>query len=135
MSYSEYTWQTGETITAEKLNNLEGGVQEALDCCGGGGITFTCTIEQIQPSTECSTGGTKYTYSHSWQELRDAIQQGKTVSVPGSHFEQGVEAYVYDFIVSVTLTDGEYQALTFVDSKEIVFDNATSKVHIDGCTR
>lgn len=30
MSYSEYTWETGETITAEKLNNLEGGVQEAL---------------------------------------------------------------------------------------------------------
>ena len=35
MSYSEYTWQTGETITAEKLNNLEGGVQEAL---AGGGV-------------------------------------------------------------------------------------------------
>ena len=37
MSYSEYTWQTGETITAEKLNNLEGGVQEALAGSGGGG--------------------------------------------------------------------------------------------------
>ena len=38
MSYSEYTWQTGETITAEKLNNLEGGVQEALECCGGSAL-------------------------------------------------------------------------------------------------
>lgn len=26
MSYEKHTWQTGETITAEKLNNLEDGV-------------------------------------------------------------------------------------------------------------
>lgn len=101
-----------------------------------GGITFTCTIEQIQPSEECYTGGTKYTYSHSWQELRDAIQQGKIVSVPSSIIEQGDEGYLYDFIVTVTLMDGEYKARTFVDGdNDIVFDNATSKVHIDGCTR
>ncbi len=29
MSYNEHTWQTGETITAEKLNNLEQGVTDA----------------------------------------------------------------------------------------------------------
>ena len=27
MSYSKYTWQTGETITAEKLNNIENGIE------------------------------------------------------------------------------------------------------------
>ena len=29
MAYEKHTWETGETITAEKLNNLEDGVQEA----------------------------------------------------------------------------------------------------------
>lgn len=35
MSYEKKTWETGEVITADGLNNLEEGVQEALDCCGG----------------------------------------------------------------------------------------------------
>lgn len=29
MSYEKHTWETGEVITAEKLNNLEGGVDKA----------------------------------------------------------------------------------------------------------
>ena len=29
MSYEKTTWETGDTITAEKLNNLEGGVERA----------------------------------------------------------------------------------------------------------
>lgn len=28
MSYNKYTWQIGETITAEKLNNIENGIEE-----------------------------------------------------------------------------------------------------------
>lgn len=37
MAYEPKEWVCGETITADGLNNLEEGVQEALDCCGGGG--------------------------------------------------------------------------------------------------
>lgn len=36
MAYEPNNWACGDTITAEKLNNLESGVQEALGCCGGG---------------------------------------------------------------------------------------------------
>lgn len=35
MPYEKHTWQTGETITAEKLNNLENGVESnilIIDC-------------------------------------------------------------------------------------------------------
>lgn len=35
MSYTPKTWQCGETVTADALNNLEDGVQEAL---AGGGV-------------------------------------------------------------------------------------------------
>lgn len=38
MAYEKHTWETGETITAEKLNNLEDGVS------GSGGIL--CVREQ-----------------------------------------------------------------------------------------
>lgn len=36
MSYTPHTWQTGETVTAEKLNALEQGVANAGG--GGGGV-------------------------------------------------------------------------------------------------
>ena len=39
MAYTPKTWQCGETITADGLNNIEDGIQEALECCGGGGGT------------------------------------------------------------------------------------------------
>lgn len=29
MSYTPYNWQTGDTITAERLNNMEGGIEIA----------------------------------------------------------------------------------------------------------
>ena len=32
MSYEKQTWVCGETITADKLNHMEEGIEE---CCGG----------------------------------------------------------------------------------------------------
>lgn len=38
MAYEPTTWACGDIVTAEKLNNIEDGIQEALDCCEGGGV-------------------------------------------------------------------------------------------------
>lgn len=65
MSYTEHTWQTGETITAAKLNNLEEGIQEAAQS-GGGGIlvhgsmvnnvyTLDMTVEDLYDATLAGT--------------------------------------------------------------------------------
>lgn len=35
MAYEKHSWSCGENITADKMNNLENGIEEALDCCGG----------------------------------------------------------------------------------------------------
>lgn len=37
------TWACGDSITADELNRLEGGVEEALDCCGSGDAGYSCT--------------------------------------------------------------------------------------------
>ena len=31
MAYTQKTWQTGDTLTAEGMNNIETGIKEALD--------------------------------------------------------------------------------------------------------
>lgn len=44
MAYTPKTWVCGETITADGLNNIEDGIQEALECCGSGGdCGYECT--------------------------------------------------------------------------------------------
>ena len=35
MAYSRNTWVCGDVISAQKLNNIEDGIEEALECCGG----------------------------------------------------------------------------------------------------
>lgn len=35
MAFTKKTWQCEETITADDLNRLEDGVEQALECCGG----------------------------------------------------------------------------------------------------
>lgn len=45
MAYTPKQWVCGETITADGLNNIEEGVQEALECCGDKG--FECTESQV----------------------------------------------------------------------------------------
>ena len=81
MSYSKYTWQTGETITAEKLNNLEGGVQEAL--AGGSRLIATPNQNNILDKT--------------WQQIYDAF--------PNVVIEIGVEGESYLEAVSAISGD------------------------------
>ena len=44
MAYVPHVWECGEIVTDGKMNNLEEGVQQALDCCGqgGGDCGFSC---------------------------------------------------------------------------------------------
>lgn len=41
MAYTKKTWECDDVITAEALNNLENGVEEALQG-GGWSVTFNC---------------------------------------------------------------------------------------------
>ena len=53
MSYTPTTWQTGDTITAEKLNHMEGGISCAMPIASDTLIvTFTWNEEDFQYETE-----------------------------------------------------------------------------------
>lgn len=65
MSYTPYTWQSGDTVTAERLNNIEQGVANA----GGGvfiipitstedghDITYSTTVTVSEIATALSSG-------------------------------------------------------------------------------
>lgn len=64
MSYEKHTWETGETITAEKLNNLENGVASSGD--EGSPIIIVTVTED---------SGT-YTTNKTYEEALSVINSG-----------------------------------------------------------
>ena len=80
MSYTPHTWQSGETVTAEKLNVLEQGVASG----GGGTLLITITEQADTPSP----GYTTHTMNKTWQEIHDAIVSG-VIPVSCAHYMEG----------------------------------------------
>lgn len=77
-------------------------------------------------SEECPDGGTKYTYSHSWQEIYDALANGVYVSnVEEDGGSVGVSRVTaaYFYLGKYGVTDDIEHIYVFMD--------ATSKVRID----
>ena len=69
MSYEKHTWQTGETITAEKLNNLEDGIASN----SGESNDFVVSF-QNHPQQE-----NKRISDKTIEEIYDACKVGKTI--------------------------------------------------------
>ena len=61
MSYEKQTWQTGDVITASKMNHMEDGIAGAG---GSGGLTVVFTTED---------GGSSYTADKTFQEVYTAL--------------------------------------------------------------
>lgn len=84
MAYEKHTWVCGETITAEKLNNIEEGIEEALACCGGG----TEPLETVLGfNSDCS----KVELDKTLQDFSDAKENRAEVNLTLG--EEFVQAY------------------------------------------
>ena len=70
MAYEPKEWVCGETITADGLNNLEEGIQEALDCCGGGAMIVGVS-EEI-----CEGDQVRMVLDKTWNEIKTAYDNG-----------------------------------------------------------
>ena len=66
MAYTKQTWNTGETITADKLNHMEDGIASS------GGDTDTFKITEI---INQQTG--KPSLNKTYSEIIEAIESGK----------------------------------------------------------
>ena len=97
------TWVCGDTITADELNRLEGGVEDALDCCGGNSVLV------VKPISVEEAGGMRVTtFSCTYAELINALREAgariifddeDTISQPIIEFELNQTSFkiVYGF--------------------------------------
>lgn len=67
MAYTPTEWQTGDIVTAEKLNKMEGGIENAG---GGGNLVATVTFNESE---------NYFTLDKSWQDIKAVFDAGGVV--------------------------------------------------------
>ena len=117
MSYTPKEWVCGETITADALNNLEGGVQQALTRGGYFVITFTPVGDGTDPfGNTISWDNGNVLCDKTIAEIREAYDNGYTLVAIVNYqqyderflpllFYRVDDPYGYDFDISF---DGDY---------------------------
>lgn len=129
MAYTPHTWVCGETISDAQLNNLEEGIQQALPLI----LTFT----QEETTTATCQQAIKYTYNLSWQEIYDALGQGRLVLLKRHTYEE--DEYSYEDVNALMLVESaghrvssnEEKYYAYVKNAELLFADTTSKEYID----
>lgn len=94
MAYSKTTWVNGDTITAEKLNNIENGVAENDD--------------KKAYVIKCTENNSTYTLDKTYEEITNAIREGYAVFVLLDR-TNGYDPTAYGlFLTLQTMNSGSY---------------------------
>ena len=108
MSYEKQTWQTGDTITAEKLNHIEDGIANSI----------------LVVTVDLDTGISDVTY----EDLQNA-----TFAVMRLNRNNDSEQFVFPTLHEIGIYNGTYYA-DFLDNGPIytiVSDTATEPMHVE----
>lgn len=131
MAYTRHNWVCGEVINDTKMNNIEDGIEEALECCGSGAEPLI-----IRQQYEYAGGSAIYTvYDKTWQEVRDAFLNGVPILLFKDSRYTPYSSFAYNdedegcTIQFVTYTPGESGLLPYLYSLERLFgDYAPSAI-------
>lgn len=97
MSYVPTEWETGDVVTAEKLNNIESGI-----------VNNNIYIASIISNVDESTGEETVTLDKTWQEIFNATQTGRLVRFMQASVEEypDVEESYYEFLYMDSMSIG-----------------------------
>ena len=124
MAYEKQEWKCGDTVTADKLNHMEDGIESANSGGGSAPLIFT-VIMRSATTEECplGLGGDVNEYSHSWQEIHDALVSGKPCFYKAI---EGDSVYLYA-IKSAVSQEGSFYINTSQNEYAFDFADANSK--------
>lgn len=95
MSYTETTWKKGDAITAEKLNNIEGGIKANENAISQGGTSLMTVTYTYDSETRVST--TQATFG----EVLEAFENGVTVMFITSSENSGYVNHQSSIVIGV----------------------------------
>lgn len=108
MSYEKHTWETGETITAEKLNNLEDGVAEGSGDGGNFVVTFTGSRQAGTWTADKTFTETKNAYDNGQNIIGKYTNEGNTFFMPTIGYSEADEYSAFLFsLVEIQSSAGE----------------------------
>lgn len=131
MTYEKQEWKCGDVVTADKLNHIEDGIAN----CGGGSepLIVTFTQEEEPCSGDGTLTRTKKTYSHSWKEIHDSLENGIPVYIKMTAQQEGVVATFLDPVAAaMTNNSALYHLETVSDLTSHDFPNPTDKEWYEG---
>ena len=109
MTYVKTNWKTGDTITADKLNNIEDGI--ASSGGGGGGATV---ITAPEDATEVGLDMT-------FEEMKDAVLNGNIPSFiiieHGTYEGEEYETLSYIYPSRVDITETQYNITIMTNNR------------------
>lgn len=133
MSYEKTNWQVGDTITAEKLNNIEGGIKANEEAISQGGtslmtVTYTYDSETALYTTQATFGevleafenGVTVMFTTSEEDSVNANHQSGTVDGVSWVYDEN-EEWPYGGTVSVGM-QGAWSVVQPVDSPPQTFE-------------
>lgn len=103
MAYSKQTWANGDTITADKLNHMEDGIEN-----------IGSNILEIGHQDE----GDKMILDKTWNQIKNAMPNCIFVRDVEGIFEKGIVAYVgyQNNSYSVTVYMNNYEQIFYAES-------------------
>lgn len=101
MAYERHNWQCGDVVTAERLNNIEDGVEEALECCGSSAEEFLVSF----------TLSTTNTMDRTVDEIVQAYNDGKKITACSLYGDAPLSTYYLVYANAFT-PDFEFATVT-----------------------
>ena len=95
MAYTKNTWQTGDVVTAAKLNGMEGGIENVTPLVVGLSIEAPGSAER-----PCLT--------ETWKTIHDACENGQEVLIQGIFTNDDYESINRSYVHSIIATTGAF---------------------------
>lgn len=114
MAYEKQVWNCGDTITADKMNHIEDGIENASS-----GDALFVKYDHSEKTDSTAT----YYFDKTWQEVHDALVAGRVVKANAILQDAaGITDGVMDYITAATEDNGAYR----IESVLIATNNARS---------
>ena len=81
MSYEKTTWKTGDKVTAQKLNNIENGIENA-------GNAFSIKMENVNNT---------FVLDKTFRQIKDAVINGYVISLSYYYFDESSSSALYNW--------------------------------------
>lgn len=75
MAYVKQTWSCGDDISADKLNHMEQGIEDASQSGGGTSEPLIVSFDHMEQAHQSTT----LFYDKTWQEIVDALTANRPV--------------------------------------------------------